>query len=84
MRTHPVPTIDGFSSEQQFFISWGQFRGASESLELQRRMAKTDPHATAKYRVIGPLSNSPDFQEAFACRAGSPMVRPKEQRCGAW
>lgn len=84
MLDHPAPVIDGFTPEQQFFISWGQFRGASESLELQRRMAKTDPHATAKYRVIGPLSNSPDFQAAFACTEGSAMVRSKEQRCGVW
>lgn len=84
MLDHPAPVIDGFTPEQQFFISWGQFRGASESLELQRRMAKTDPHPTAKYRVIGPLSNSAEFQEAFACKEGSSMVRSKQQRCGAW
>lgn len=84
MRAHPVPTIDGFSPEQQFFISWGQFRGAAESLDLQRQMVKTDPHPTARYRVIGPLSNTPEFQQAFACPAGSAMVRPPAQRCTAW
>ncbi len=84
MQSHPVPEIDGFSPEQQFFIAWGQFRGAAESLELQRQMVKTDAHPTAKYRVIGPLSNAPEFQQAFACKTGSAMVRPPEQRCGIW
>jgi putative endopeptidase len=84
MKRHPVPVVDGFTPEQQFFIAWGQYRGAAESLELQRQMVKSDPHATARYRVNGPLSNMPEFQEAFACKAGSPMVRPPEKRCGVW
>jgi endothelin-converting enzyme/putative endopeptidase len=84
MQRHPVPVIDGLSPEQQFFISWGQLRGAAESPELQREMAKSDPHPTARYRVIGPLSNSPEFQNAFGCKAGSAMVRPPEQRCMVW
>ena len=84
MRRRPVPVIDGFSPEQQFFIAWGQFRGAAESLDLQRQMAKGDPHPTARYRIIGPLSNSPEFQKAFGCKAGSAMVRPPEKRCTVW
>jgi putative endopeptidase len=84
MQRHPVPVIDGFTPEQQFFIAWGQFRGAAESPELQRQMVKTDPHPVSKYRVIGPLSNAPEFQKAFACKAGSAMVRPPEQRCEIW
>ena len=84
MRHHPVPVIDGFTPEQQFFIAWGQYRGVAESIELQREMVKTDPHPTGKYRVIGPLSNSPEFQQAFACKAGSAMVRPPERRCAVW
>jgi endothelin-converting enzyme/putative endopeptidase len=84
MRHRPVPVIEGLTPEQQFFISWGQFRGAAETLDLQRRMVTADPHPTARYRVIGPLSNSAEFQQAFSCRAGSAMVRPEERRCRAW
>lgn len=84
MKRRPVAVIDGFSPEQQFFISWGQFRGAAESLELQRRMITSDSHPTAKYRVIGPLSNTPEFQQAFSCKDGSAMTRPLEKRCRAW
>ena len=44
MQHHPVPVIDGFSPEQQFFIAWGRrLRGAAESLELQRQMVKAIP-----------------------------------------
>lgn len=84
MQRRPVPVIDGLSPEQQFFVAWGQFRGAAESPDLQRQMAKGDPHPTARYRVIGPLSNSPEFQKAFGCKAGSAMVRPAGERCMIW
>ena len=76
--------IDGFTPEQQFFISWGQFRGDAIRIEQQRLMMQTDPHPVAKYRVIGPLSNTPEFEKAFQCKAGSPMLRPADKRCEVW
>ncbi|MFN7972974.1 MAG: M13 family metallopeptidase [Acidobacteriota bacterium] len=84
MKDHPVPAIDGFTPEQQFFIAWGQLRGIAESPELQRQMAASDPHATARYRVIGPLSSSPEFARAFGCKDGSTMAPPPEKRCKVW
>jgi putative endopeptidase len=83
-RGNSVPTVDGFTPEQQFFLSWAQYRGAAEAPELQRQLAKTDSHATAKYRVIGPLAATPEFAAAFGCKAGSPMVLPEEKRCRVW
>ena len=47
-------------------------------------MVQGDPHPIGKYRVIGPLSNLPEFQKAFGCAAGTPMVRPAEKRCEVW
>ena len=79
-----VPSVDGFTQDQQFFIAWGQFRGDAVRPEFARTMVQGDPHPIGKYRVIGPLSNSPEFQRAFSCRAGAAMVRPPEQRCEVW
>jgi putative endopeptidase len=70
---HPGSLIDGFTPKQQFFVAWGQFRGDAIRPETQRLMVQGDPHPIAKYRVIGPLSNLPEFQEAFACNDGTPM-----------
>lgn len=78
------PDIDGFTPEQQFFISWGQSRGDAIRPEAQRQMVLTDPHPIGKYRVIGPLSNLPEFESAFQCKAGDPMVRPPAERCEVW
>jgi endothelin-converting enzyme/putative endopeptidase len=80
----PLPTIDGFTPDQQFFIAWGQFRGDAVRPEFARLMVQSDPHPVAKFRVIGPVSNLPEFQKAFGCSAGQPMVRPPEQRCEVW
>jgi len=80
----PRVNIDGFTPEQQFFIAWGQFRGDNIRPETQRLMMETDPHPVAKYRVIGPLSNLPEFQQAFQCKADAPMVRAADKRCEVW
>jgi endothelin-converting enzyme/putative endopeptidase len=80
----PLPTIDGFSPEQQFFIAWGQFRGDAVRPELARTMVQGDPHPIGKYRVIGPLSNLPEFQQAFQCKADAPMIRKPQERCDVW
>ncbi len=80
----PLPTIDGFTPEQQFFIAWGQFRGDEVRPEFARTMVQGDPHPVAKYRVIGPLSNLPEFQQAFQCKADAPMVRKAQERCDVW
>ena len=78
----PGQTIDGFTPDQQFFIAWGQFRGDELRPETQRQMVQNGPHPTGKYRVIGPLSNMPEFAKAFGCEPSSEMVRAK--RCEVW
>jgi putative endopeptidase len=84
LATHPVPTVAGFTPEQQFFLAWAQFRGDAVRIEAQRNLVKADIHAMPRFRVIGPLSNLPEFAQAFSCKAGAAMVRPPEQRCVVW
>jgi putative endopeptidase len=84
MQTHPVPVVDGFTPEQQFFISWGQIAGHAMRPEAQRQLVKGDPHPVPKFRVIGPLSNTPEFQQAFSCQTDAPMVRRPQTRCEVW
>jgi endothelin-converting enzyme/putative endopeptidase len=76
--------FDGFTPEQQFFISWGQSRGDAIRPETQRQMVLTDEHPIGKWRVNGPLSNLSEFQKAFNCKAGDAMVRPPEKKCEIW
>lgn len=78
------PTLDGFTPAQQFFLSWGQWRGDEIRPETQRTMVQGDPHPIAKYRVNGPLSNLPAFRDAFQCKTDGPMVRTQTERCEVW
>ena len=76
--------IDGFTPEQRFFLSWAQsWRGnyRPEALKLQ---VNTDPHSPSKFRVIGPISNMPEFAAAFGCKEGDPMVVPAAERAVIW
>ena len=80
----PRKTIDGFTPEQRFFLAWGQARGDAIRIEMQRIMVVVDPHPVAKYRVNGPLSNMPELQRAFGCKADHAMVRAGAKRCEVW
>jgi endothelin-converting enzyme/putative endopeptidase len=53
-------------------------------LEAQRQLIKGDPHPVPKFRVIGPFSDTPEFQKAFSCPTGAAMVRSAEKRCVIW
>jgi predicted metalloendopeptidase len=80
-KPHPAP-IDGFTAEQRFFLGWAQVWASKSTPEAERQQVKTDPHAAARWRVNGPLSNMPQFAKAFGCRAGQPMVRANA--CAIW
>ncbi|MGH9632020.1 MAG: M13 family metallopeptidase, partial [Bryobacteraceae bacterium] len=74
--------IDGFTPEQRLFLGWGQIWCTNYRDEALRLRTQTDPHSPGKYRVNGVVSNMPEFQKAFACKAGQPMVR--ENACRVW
>ncbi len=74
--------IDGFTPEQRFFLGFGQIWCENIRPELARMLATVDPHSPGRLRVNGVLSNNPDFQKAFSCKTGQPMVRAKA--CRIW
>jgi putative endopeptidase len=76
--------IGGLSAEQRFFVNYAQsWRQNIREAELVRRL-KTDSHSPARYRVLGPLGNLPEFQQAFACKAGDRMVRAADEQVSVW
>jgi putative endopeptidase len=75
---------DGFTPEQRFFLSYAETWRFTMREELLRARLLTDEHAPSAYRVLGPLSNLPEFAAAFACRPGDPMVRPAGERVSVW
>jgi putative endopeptidase len=74
--------IDGFNPDQRFFIGLAQWVCENERPENLRLHAVTDPHSPGKYRINGVVVNMPEFEKAFSCKPGQPMVR--ENRCRVW
>jgi putative endopeptidase len=73
---------DGFTPDQRFFIGYAQWACENQRPENLRANAITDEHSPGKYRVNGLMVNIPEFQQAFSCKAGQPMVSAK--RCRVW
>jgi putative endopeptidase len=82
LATRPLGQADGFSPQQRFFIGWGQLWCENRTDESARMRATTDPHSPGRYRVNGVVSNFPEFQKAFGCAAGAPMVNAAA--CRVW
>jgi putative endopeptidase len=74
--------LDGLTPEQRFFVGYGQSWCGESRDETKRLRATVDPHSPEKYRTNGVVSNMAEFQEAFHCKAGSPMVN--QNRCRVW
>jgi putative endopeptidase len=74
--------LDDLTPEQRFFVGYGQSWCGETRDETKRLRATVDPHSPEKYRTNGVVSNMPEFQEAFHCKAGSPMVN--QNRCRVW
>ena len=80
----PLTESKGFKEDQQFFLGFAQGWCTNMRDQMTRLLVATNPHSPAQYRVIGPLSNLPEFARAFSCKEGQPMVRPAAKRCEIW
>lgn len=79
----PKPgNIDGFTPEQRFFLGWAQVWAGKYTPEAERLQVATNSHSLPRWRVNGPLSNMPQFRQAFGCKSGDSMVRANS--CSIW
>ena len=74
--------IDGYTPQQRFFLGFGRVWCEKRRPEVARMRVLTDPHSPGKYRVNGVVQNMPEFQKAWGCKAGQPMVA--ENACHVW
>jgi putative endopeptidase len=75
---------DGFTWQQRFFMGWALVWANNITDKELRQRVITDPHSPGKYRVLGPLSNMPEFQKAFGCKPGSKMHADDDNRVIIW
>jgi endothelin-converting enzyme/putative endopeptidase len=74
--------IDGYTPEQRFFLGFARVWCEKQRPEIARVRVLTDSHSPGKYRVDGVVQNMPEFQKAWGCKAGQPMVA--ENACHVW
>jgi putative endopeptidase len=74
--------IDGYTPEQRFYLGYARIWCELRRPELSRAMVTTNPHSPGKWRVDGVVQNSSDFEHAFSCKAGDPMV--SQNACRVW
>lgn len=71
-----------YTPQQLFWISaanvWcGKYRPEAMKLRIM-----SGSHSPPSYRVIGPMSNTPEFAQEFNCAPGTPMNPVK--KCSVW
>jgi putative endopeptidase len=79
-----APSIDGYTPDQQFFLSYARFWAQSMRPEQARALAAADPHPPGMYRVNGTLANVPEFAQAFGPPSGAAPGAPVQPRCVIW
>jgi putative endopeptidase len=72
----------GWTPRQKFFLSYANEWCTEYRPELMRTVVLTNPHSIPRYRVNNVVGNMPEFQQAFSCKTGTPMVRAKQ--CRVW
>jgi predicted metalloendopeptidase len=78
------PVIDGYTGNQRVFMGWAQvWRGKARDKETIRLLA-TDSHAPGMFRANGPLTNMPEFYQAFDVKEGDKMYVAPDKRIRVW
>ena len=74
--------LDGYTPEQRFFLGFARVWCEKRRPEYERMQVTTNPHSPGKWRVNGVVQNMPEFQQAWGCKAGQPMV--SANACHVW
>jgi putative endopeptidase len=81
-RTNEI--IAGLTPDQRFFLGYAMTWMVNMRPESVANQVKSDVHSPAKFRVIGPLADIPEFYAAFGVKQGDAMWRPDSLRVKIW
>jgi len=76
--------IAGLNPAQRFFLGYALAWMVNERPEAIANQVKSNEHSPAKFRVNGPISNMPEFYEAFGVKKGNLLWVPDDQRVKIW
>jgi putative endopeptidase len=78
-----APTADGFTSDQQFFIAFGQNWGEKLREAALRQQVMTDGHPPGEYRA-DTVRNIDGWYSAFDVKPGENLYLAPEERVRIW
>jgi putative endopeptidase len=84
LQDHPQPLIDGFTPAQRFFLAYAQIWRGQTRPEAERMQLLTNPHSPARFRVLGPLYNMPEFFQAFGASSEQERGRLNPEPVRIW
>ena len=76
--------IANLTPDQRFFLGFALAWMVNQRPEALANQVRSDVHSPAKYRVIGTLSNVPEFYKAFGVKEGDKMWRPDSLMVRIW
>ena len=83
LQGRPAPTVQGFSGDQQFFISYAQSWREKTREPLLRQRVLTDGHAPAAYRPAT-VRNLDAWYAAFQVKPGETLYLGPADRVKVW
>ncbi len=81
-KSHQI--IGGLDPDHRFFLGYALAWMVNERPEMTAVQVRSNEHSPAKFRVIGPLTNMPEFLSTFGIKAGDPMWRGEGERVKIW
>lgn len=80
---HEAPLVQGFTGDQQFFLSFAQMWRADATEASLRKQIHTDPHAPNQYRV-NTVRNFDAWYTAFQVKPGQALYLTPAERVRIW
>jgi len=76
--------IGGLNPDQRFFLGYGLAWMINERPEAIANQVRSNEHSPARFRVLGPLSNMPEFYATFGIKKGDAMWYEDSLRVKIW
>jgi putative endopeptidase len=76
--------IAGLNPDQRFFLGYALAWMVNERPEAIANQVRSNEHSPSQFRVVGPLSNMPEFYATFGIKKGDAMWREDSLRVKIW
>ena len=76
--------IGGLNPDQRFFLGYALAWMINDRPEGIATQVRSNEHSPAKFRVIGPLTDMPEFLQTFGIKEGDAMWRAESVRAKIW